>query len=202
MAIGALILIVVVFAAIRIVTDWPHILAGTSPVDDDFAVRYVEHPRVSHLHIGLGLVYLLGAPLQLGHRVRTKHYTLHRRLGRILVSAGLLTGVFALVFGLQHPYGGAGQAAATGVFGTWFVACLTLAFRAIRRGDVVSHRRWMIRAFAVGVGVGTIRIWVGIFLGTGALAERTSFAVAFSIAFTLHVLAGELWIRHTPHPGG
>lgn len=52
----------------------------------------------------------------------------------------------------------AGESIATVVFGVWFIASLVLAFRAIRRDDVPQHRRWLIRAFAVGVG--TIRIWV------------------------------------------
>jgi hypothetical protein len=36
-----------------------------------------------------GVLYLLGAPLQLSQRVRTKHSTLHR-LGRVLLASGLL----------------------------------------------------------------------------------------------------------------
>jgi hypothetical protein len=36
------------------------------------------------------------------------------------------------------------------------LGCLVLAVRAIRRDDIVHHRRWMIRAFAIGIGIGTI----------------------------------------------
>lgn len=91
------------------------------------------------------------------------------------MSAGLVSGVFALMFGLQHSYGGAGQAVATGVFGTWFLGLPDpgVAGRsgAIRCGDVVNLRRWMIRDFAIGVAVGTIRIWIGILLGAEVLSE-------------------------------
>jgi uncharacterized membrane protein len=102
-----------------------------------------------------GALYLLGAPLQLSQRIRTRHYTLHRRLGRGLVTAALLSVIFALLFGLRYPWGGLGEAMATAVFSCWFVACLALAVNAIRRGDVINHRRWMIRAFVTGVAVGT-----------------------------------------------
>ena len=159
---AVLIAIVLTFAVIRVTTDWPHILDGTVP-DDDFAQRYVAHPWLGYLHIVPGVIYLLGAPLQLSRRFRTRHYTVHRRLGRVLLSCALLSGVLALVFGLLHSWGGWLEASAALVFGVWFVACLVLAFRAIRRDDVPQHRRWMIRAFAVGIGIGTIRIWVGIF---------------------------------------
>lgn len=75
--------------------------------------------------------------------------------------------LFAFVFGARYAFGGPPQSLATLVFGTWFLAALVLAFRAIRRRGVAAHRRWMIRAFAVGLAVGTIRLWVGLFVLTG-----------------------------------
>jgi len=210
-AIGVLIAIVLAFATIRVATDWPHILDGTVP-DDDFAQRYIAHPWMGYLHIVPGVIYLLGAPLQLSRRFRTRHYPVHRRLGRVLLSCALLSGVLALVFGLLHSWGGWLEASAALVFGVWFVACLVLAFRAIRRDDVPQHRRWMIRAFAVGIGIGTIRIWIGIFTpivisrngGTEDLTmpDATTFGLAFWLAFTMHVALGEWWLRRTPALNG
>jgi uncharacterized membrane protein len=55
------------------------------------------------------------------------------------------------------------------VFGLWFLTCLMLAVRAIRRGDIVHHRRWMIRAFAIAIGIATTRIWLARFQVTGLL---------------------------------
>jgi len=210
LAIATLIAIVLVFAAIRVVIDWPHILSGTLP-QDDFAERYVEHPVLAYLHIAPGVIYLLGAPLQLSRRFRTRHYDVHRRLGRILLTCALVGGVFALLFGIPLAWGGATEAAATVVFGIWFLACLCIAFRAIRRGEVPQHRRWMIRAFAVSIGIGTIRIWVGIFEGVEqAISRGTSpaapdpmmFGIAFWLAFVMHVAIGEWWLRRTPDLAG
>ena len=89
------------------------------------------------------------------------------------------------------PIGGIVHGAAAVVFGLWFITCLILAVRAIRRDDMFHHRRWMIRAFAVGIAVGTIRIWVGLFLGLGLLDFEDAFAPAFWISFSLlHAAAG------------
>jgi uncharacterized membrane protein len=200
--VGVLIAIVLTFYGIRIATDAPFLLTGADPEPEDFESRYVAHPWLAYLHMTAGVLYLLGAPLQLSQRIRTKHYTLHRRLGRVLVPAALVSVLFALVFGLQFPWGGPLEAMATAVFGCWFLTCLLLAVRAIRRDDVVNHRRWMIRAFAAGVAVGTVRIWIGILLGSGLLNFPDSFAAAFWIAFSLHVLAGEWWVRTTPPKNG
>jgi uncharacterized membrane protein len=200
--VGVLIAIVLTFYGIRIATDAPFLISGIEPEPEDFESRYVAHPWLAYLHMTPGVLYLLGAPLQLSQRIRTKHYTLHRRLGRVLVTAALVSVLFAFLFGLRFPWGGSVEAAATAVFGCWFLSCLLLAVRAIRRDDVVNHRRWMIRAFAAGVAVGTVRIWIGILLGSGLLDFPDSFAAAFWIAFSLHVLAGEWWIRTTPPKSG
>ena len=56
------------------------------------------------------------------------------------------------------PFGGLLKVSATIVFGGYFVTALVSAFVAIKGGDVIQHRRWMIRAFAIGLALGTIRI--------------------------------------------
>ena len=48
--IAVLICIVVAFLGIRITTDVPHIVAGTTPADD-FAERYVAHPWIGYGHV-------------------------------------------------------------------------------------------------------------------------------------------------------
>lgn len=197
----ALIAIVFAFAAMRLLVDVPHLLAGTLP-EEEYDRRYVEHPWLAYLHIAPGIGYLLGAPVQLAYRVRSRHYGLHRRLGRALLTAGLVSGVLAIALGFVMPFGGTSEATATYVFGSWFLVCLLLAFRAIRRDDVVNHRRWMIRAFAMGVGVGTIRIWLGLFAATGLFEFEEGFGLAFWLAFPIHAAVAELWIRNTPHPSG
>lgn len=203
---AVLIAIVLVFFVIRVLTDAPHIVAGTTP-NDDFAERYVAHPWIAYGHIVPGVIYLAAAPLQLSRRFRTRHYAIHRRLGRVLLGSALLSGVLAVVLGIRFAWGGTPESVASAVFGTWFLACLVLAFRAIRAGRVRSHRRWMIRAFAVSIGVASIRIWVGLFTGlqSGLLGMadetmpvRSTFGLAFWLGFFSHVLVGEWWLRRSP----
>jgi hypothetical protein len=157
--VAILILIVLGFVAVRLSVDVPSLVTGTVP-DEAYDARFVRHPWLTYLHIGPGVLYLIGAPLQLAYWFRRRHYAVHRRLGQILLGAGLLTGAMA----------------------------------------VVQHRRWMIRAFAIGVGVGTIRIWIALFVITGLLDLPAAFGPAFWIAFTMHALAAELWLRTRPLP--
>jgi uncharacterized membrane protein len=201
MAIFVALLVLIMLGAVarRMLIDVPNVAAGTLP-EDTYDVRFVQHHWIAYLHIGPGCLYLLGACLQLTYRFRGRHYTFHRRLGRVLVGSALLSGVFAIAIGIFFPFGGIVQGTAAVVFGLWFIACLILAVRAIRRDDMVHHRRWMIRAFAVGIAVGTIRIWLGVFQGFGLLDFEDSFGPAFWISFSLHAAAAELWLRAFPNP--
>ena len=191
--------LMLVFAVRRGMTDIDNWTAGTVP-DSPTDVAYVQHPWLGYGHILPALVYLFGAPLQLAARVRTRHYSLHRRLGRVLVGAGLLSGVAAIGLGVAYPVGRAAEAAASVVFGTWFLLCLVLAVRAVRGGDPATHRRWMIRAFVVAIGVGTIRLWVLLLWGTGILDIRAAFGLAFWLALSIHVGIAEWWVRRVPPP--
>lgn len=208
-ALAVLLAVMAVFLVRRLVIDVPHLLAGTEPADD-VSVRFVEHPWLTYLHIAPGAAYLAVAPFQLSARFRRRHYAGHRRTGRVLVLLGLLSGVLALVLGLAFPWGGVLEGSATVVFGLWFVGCLVTAYAAVRAGDVPRHRAFMVRAFAVGIGVGTIRLWVGAFTGvllaTGnapaSLPERTSFGVAFWLGLAVNALVAEWWLRRTPPMAG
>ena len=197
-----LITTVVVFAVIRVMTDLPLVLSGEAADEGTFEERYVRFAVPAYLHIVPGMIYLLGACFQLSRRFRTRHLRVHRRLGKVVLGAGLLSGIFALVFGAPNSYGGFWESVATVVFSSYFLVALGLALRSILRRDVTAHRRWMIRAFAIGLAVGTIRLWVGLFAGLGVLSLQESFAPAFWIAFTMHALAAELWLRWRPSASG
>jgi cytochrome bd-type quinol oxidase subunit 1 len=193
-----LILVALVAVGVRIATDWPNVTAGTVPPEDSFHRRYALHPALAYAHILPGVVYLLGAPFQLSRRFRERRIAMHRRMGRVVLPAGVMAGVFAIVFGTLFAFGGLFEASATVVFGAYFVTALVIAFIAIRGGDVTRHRRWMIRAIAIGLAIGTIRIWIGVFQGLGVLSFEDSFGVAFWLSFVLHALAAELYLARRP----
>ena len=193
-----LIAVVLVFAVIRVTIDSQNIANGVIPEEGEFDRRYAQYPILAYAHILPGVVYLVLAPFQVSRRFRNRHLDLHRKMGRILVPVGILSGVMGVIFGFFFSFGGFAEASASVVFGTWFTLALALAYSYIRAGDTVRHRRWMIRAFAIGLGVGTIRIWVGLFQGFGLLDEVTSFGVAFWLSWTLHVIAAEIWLWRRP----
>lgn len=192
------VLVVLAFAVRRVLVDFPGLGVAVSRSPED--LQYAAHRGLAYAHIAPGVVYLVGGAVQLSARVRTRHYALHRRLGRVVLACGLLSGIFAIVFGLRYAFGGRGEAVATVCFGIWFVACLVTAYRCIRQGRVAAHRRWMIRAYAIGSAVGTIRILVALLMAP--LGFQQSFAPAFWLAFVIHAAVAELYLRRAPTLAG
>jgi len=201
-ALVGLLSIVMVFFAIRLVVDVPNVLSGTIPDASAFEHRYARYPWLAYAHILPGILYLLIAPFQLWRSFRNRNLGRHRRLGRVALTAGVLSGAFAIVFGFFQSFGGLLQASAAVAFGVWFLLAFATAYRAIRSGDVATHRRWMIRAFAIGLAVGTIRLWIGVFESFGLLSFRDAFGVAFWISFLMHAAAAELYVRWRPTASG
>jgi uncharacterized membrane protein len=170
---------------------------------DDLFARY---PILTLVHIVPGLLFMVLGPLQFSATIRARHLQWHRLSGRIFVVCGLVIGVSALVMSLGMPaIGGVNQAAATTLFAIFFLFALCKAFWHIRHREVVLHREWMIRAFAVGLAVATMRPIIGVFFATSRLSGLTPhdfFGIAFWIGFVLHLIAAEAWIHATSSPAG
>lgn len=192
------VVVVLAFTVRRVLIDFPGLGAAVTPSAEDGA--YAAHRLLAYAHIAPGVVYLAGGAVQLTARIRRRHPALHRRLGRVVLPCGLVSGAFAIAFAVPHAYGGPLEVAATICFGTWFELCLVLAYVGIRRGRVDLHRRWMVRGYATASAVGTIRVLMGLLVVPVGLV--TSFGLAFWAAFVIHTVAAEHYLRRAPVPPG
>jgi hypothetical protein len=170
---------------------------GKSPVPDD---GFAAHPLLTLIHIVPGLLFMLLAPLQFVKRLRNGYPKVHRLTGYIVLTSGLIIGSTALAMGFTMAIGGIVETLAITVYGTLFLFSLVRAYLYVLGRDFSRHREWMIRAVAIGLAVSTTRPIVGIFFGTSrftGLTVQQYFGVAFWVAFTLHIIAAEWWIRKT-----
>jgi uncharacterized membrane protein len=162
---------------------------------------FARHPILTMMHIVPGLLFMILGPFQFSESIRARHVHWHRWNGRMFMTIGFIIGVSALLMSFtMQSIGGVNQAAATILFGFFFLFALSKAFWHIRRRQVTLHRQWMIRAFAIGLAVATIRPIVGIFFATSrfsGLMPAQFFGTAFWIGFVLHLIAAEAWIHAT-----
>jgi uncharacterized membrane protein len=175
--------------------------ASERPVEiDRFDERFRDDPLMTMLHILPGGLILLLAPLQFSSRIRQRHIRFHRLSGRVLVASAVVSAFAGFYFGLFMPYGGARETAAIVLFGAILLAAVTLAVSAIRRGDAARHREWMIRAFAVAVGIATVRVVgmvVDLALTPAGVGPADVFVLSLWSGWTVTLLAAEAWIRYT-----
>lgn len=162
---------------------------------------FPRFPTIVALHVILGGVYLALAPFQFVKRIRSRYLGYYRRTGRLLVAIGLVVGVTALFVGFAIPFSGWGERMVIGLFGGLFLLALVKGFVHIRTGRVNLHREWMLRAFAIGLSIATMRLifvpaLIVVATPTGTQTAALSNA-SFAAAFFLHASVAELWI-HTP----
>ncbi|WP_461090211.1 DUF2306 domain-containing protein [Spirosoma gilvum] len=160
-----------------------------------------QFPLLTLIHILPALLFIGLGPLQFSRGIRRRHPNWHRWSGRIFLVASSLIGITALWMSfVVPPIGGFSQAAATTLFSLFFLVALYQGFRSIRQGNVVGHREWMIRVYAIGLAVATIRLVNALLfaarLWTG-LVLADFFGTGFWIGFVMHLIGAEVWISYT-----
>ena len=160
-------------------------------------VGFAHHKVLTFVHILPGMMFMVLGPLQLSRTIRNKHLKFHRWSGRVFLVCSLIIAVSAFTMSFRMAIGGANETAATVLFDLLFVFCLTSAFIHIQRKEVALHREWMIRGFAIGLGVATVRPIMGAFFAARRLAPHEFFGTAFWLGFTINLIAAEAWINYT-----
>jgi uncharacterized membrane protein len=168
---------------------------------DDIFARY---PVLTLIHILPALLFIAIGPFQFNKNIRNKYPKWHRRMGRVFLICGMIIGITGFVMSIVMPaIGGVNQAASTVMFSVFFLYALYKAFRHIRNGNSILHCEWMIRAYAIGLAVATIRPIVAVFFATSRFTGLTPyefFGTGFWIGFVLHLIIAEAWINHTREP--
>jgi uncharacterized membrane protein len=153
-------------------------LAADYPMYHAYRLQVIADRNLLIPHTLCGIIALLAGPIQFSSRFRQRHLKFHRVLGRIYVIAvfiGAFTGI-ALAAGRPGLPGTAMQAAA------WIV-CTTAAFITARNRQIIHHRQWMARSYAVTftfVSSRVLNLWPKYWSHLG-----DTFAAVGVIAFTL-----------------
>jgi uncharacterized membrane protein len=170
-----------------------------SPTVTEANERFVTTPLPVVLHIVSATVFCLLGALQFSTSLRRRAW--HRRSGRIVVPAGLVAALSGLWMAVYYDLPESDNAvlmATRLVVGTLMVAALVLAVVAVRRRDFASHRNWMMRGYAIGIGAGTQVLttlpWVLLF-GTPSPMVRAGLMGA---GWAINLAVAEWFIRRRP----
>ena len=111
-----------------------------------------------------GIALLLG-PFQFLNGLRQRRPVLHRWIGRLYLVSILFGGLSAFVIAPGIISGLVGQVGLS-LLGVLWLWTGWNAYSAIRAGKVALHREWMIRNFGLTFAAVTLRLWLGILIGT------------------------------------
>jgi len=153
------------------------------------------------LHVLAGAAFGIAGPMNFALALRRRFGRLHRATGRIFVGAGVVLGLtaFSLLLSVE-PQRTPVIDVARGVFGLALLVALAMAITAIRARDIPRHRAWVIRAYAIGMGAGTVAlVFFPIFLVTGAPPIGLASDVIFVTWWALNIGFAE-WVIHRITP--
>jgi uncharacterized membrane protein len=141
-----------------------------------------------------GAVASLIGPFQLIPRIRRSWPKVHVWMGRTYLLAVLAGGLAGLYFGPQSSAGLVGSVGFTTLAVFWLYSGAQ-AYLAIRRGDVQTHRRWMLRNYALTFGAATLRIELPLLIVLGGLSFPAAYTLVAWISWVPNWLAVEGWLR-------
>ena len=193
--------LLLIFSLVRVadILGWlPPPVEGQPGPPPEFNVRYLDHVVLSLWHVITGFIFIILAPLQFSKSWRAKHLVMHRWVGRGLISVALIAAVTGIVMAYELPgFGGFSSTLASWTLGLTIIICLLRALWCAVTRQIALHREWMLRAFAIGLAVGTQRLLISIFMGFQAAPFEEIFAPTLWLGLVLNLIIVETWITLT-----
>jgi uncharacterized membrane protein len=131
-----------------------------SLVHPDMTLSFLDHRAGIYIHVFAASVALALGPFQFSARLRTRFARGHRWMGRIYLGVGVLLGGLSGLYMATFAFGGPAAKIGFACLAVCWLYTGLRAYRAIRRGAVAEHRRWMVRNFALTLAAVTLRVYL------------------------------------------
>ena len=172
----------------------------------NFDIRYIQHYFVAGVHLLFGLIVYVFAPFQSMTSIRKRFIGFHRWSGRAWMISGAVAGFTGAFFEVVWPFTGHQgfgllQTGINAIIGPYTLFCLYKAYSNIRARNFGEHREWMIRTFALMLGVATQRVLMIILTVLTGIGREPMFAPAMIAGMIINIVVAEYWIALTKTPG-
>lgn len=101
------------------------------------------------IHVAFAIIMIFLGPLQFWTGFRMRYLTLHTWCGRVFLITGTYVAATAVYMGLHPRTGGIVMGIGLSLNGLLWLAAAAMAYYAIRLGNVVQHKEWMIRTYVL-----------------------------------------------------
>ena len=168
-------------------------------VHPDMKSAFQTHAIGIYLHVFASIAALALGPLQFSNRLCQARPALHRWSGRIYLSIGVLIGGASGLYIAQFAFGGWMARSGFSALALCWLFTGFMAYRAIRRGDIQNHRRWMRRNFALTFAAVTLRIYLGLSVAAGIQFEQVYPVIAW-LCWVPNLFFVEWWFNSRRRP--
>lgn len=170
-------------------------------VHPEMRAAFEAHSTAIRVHVFGAAAALVLGPFQFSRRLRGRQPRVHRWLGRAYLGVGVLLGGSAGLWMAAFAQGGVTAKLGFGLLAVAWLATGALAFSAIRRRDAVSHRRWMVRNFALTFAAVTLRLYLPASVAAGIPFEVAYPAIAWLCWVPNLAIAEWAWNRTVARRG-
>jgi uncharacterized membrane protein len=132
---------------------------------------FEAHSIGIYTHVFASIAALALGPFQFSSRLRQRNPRLHRFSGRVYLAIGVMAGGAAGLYMAQFSFGGFVSRAGFTLLALAWLFTGFMAYSAIRRRDIHSHRRWMVRNFSLTLAAVTLRMYLGLAAAAGVRFE-------------------------------
>jgi uncharacterized membrane protein len=171
---------------------------GTEVTPDN--ARFFGAPWPVTLHILSSVAFCLLGAFQFAPGLRRSKPDRHRAAGWLLVPCGLaaaMSGLWMTLFYIAIAFDGPFVSAMRLAAGSAMALSLCLGVGFIRKGNILQHQAWMLRAYALGIGAGTqVVTHLPWFLFPGIQGELAR-TLSMGAGWAVNIAVAELLISRT-----
>ncbi|MCU0806125.1 MAG: DUF2306 domain-containing protein [Burkholderiales bacterium] len=167
-----------------------------SAVHPDMRAAFVAHRGAIYAHVFASVAALALGPFQFSAKLRSRRPALHRWMGRVYLGSGVLVGGLAGLYMSAFAFGGVVSKLGFAALAVGWLYTGLRAYLAIRARDVVAHRRWMVRNFALAFAAVTLRLWLPAAVASGVPFGLAYPAVAW-LCWVPNLVVAEWFLRHS-----
>tara|TARA_R110002073_G_scaffold14554_1_gene59321 strand:- start:101920 stop:102534 length:615 start_codon:yes stop_codon:yes gene_type:complete len=188
---------IVIFVSLGVVAS----INQMPPDPNSYNPGFVKHPIMTWLHAIPGLLFMVLGPFQFIPSIRRKYPLYHKISGRIILVSCLLLGISALMIVFTFPYtrinenlSDLSEQIPNTFFALLFLIFAFLGYYYIRKKNITKHRKYMIRVFAIGLGISLFRIII-IVTAIMGMNPLLYFGVFFWLGFSITWACAEVYIK-------
>jgi uncharacterized membrane protein len=161
-----------------------------------FPGLYLLNNLILLIHALTALPPLFLGPWGFLTEFQTKYRVWHRRLGQVYVICIFISSATGFVLAQANRFGPIAVAGFSTLAVVWF-GTTYVGYVTIRHGDLLGHRRWMIRSYAITLAVLSVRLLPM----PGGMTMAEWYPLKTWLCWVPNLILAELYVRVTDFKG-